>query len=451
MSKFENNSVESQKVVKLGDLIERAAIHKSFFGVAKEIGYNELSSNYLNCNISSKDLIVSQENSISVITEDCLLVGFIGGKFKVARLSDVTEKDCVSLRNEIFPITLRSNEITEDFLLRSVLSENSKNQAIGYSTGSVISRITFHDFCKIEIVVPSLEEQVKICNEDTRKSLSDADRKILETNDEFRRDMHMKKHAMGQTIFNFNNWWKLLQKARLNGNGVINDNDEVGRSKKVKVSDIYDNLQSSIEKLSLQLNKFDVGYGLQKEEFALTDFVEDYISKNKNSFFEFIYNANEHRATEDLREVDFDDKSMTAKLSGNLILRKNDPIEYVKFSQEALTMIFDDIVGNACAHGFKETIKDSNAVKIEIESNGSDYIMTVSNNGSPLKSNLSAEDIFSYGQTTGDPREHFGIGGYEIKKLMREFGGDVEIISSPEEEFTVAYKLIFKDTNILEL
>ena len=131
MSKFENNSVESQKVVKLGDLIERAAIHKSFFGVAKEIGYNELSSNYLNCNISSKDLIVSQENSISVITEDCLLVGFIGGKFKVARLSDVTEKDCVSLRNEIFPITLRSNEITEDFLLRSVLSENSKNQAIG--------------------------------------------------------------------------------------------------------------------------------------------------------------------------------------------------------------------------------------------------------------------------------------------------------------------------------
>lgn len=43
---------------------------------------------------------------------------------------------------------------------------------------------------------------------------------------------------------------------------------------------------------------------------------------------------------------------------------------------------------------------------------------------------------------------HFGIGGYEIQKLMREFGGDAEFISDPESEFPVSYKLTFYITNI---
>ena len=41
------------------------------------------------------------------------------------------------------------------------------------------------------------------------------------------------------------------------------------------------------------------------------------------------------------------------------------------------------------------------------------------------------------------------IGGYEIKKLMKEFDGDVEIVSSPEAEYTVAYRLVFRKTSIL--
>ena len=67
---------------------------------------------------------------------------------------------------------------------------------------------------------------------------------------------------------------------------------------------------------------------------------------------------------------------------------------------------------------------------------------------------MSSQEILTYGTTTEHSKttnvssNHFGIGGYEIKKLMTEFGGDVEIVSTPDEEFTVTYRLIFHNTII---
>ena len=53
------------------------------------LGMKELSFNYLNCNIRYQDVPRIQANfSGRNISENALLVGFIGGKFKVGRLVD---------------------------------------------------------------------------------------------------------------------------------------------------------------------------------------------------------------------------------------------------------------------------------------------------------------------------------------------------------------------------
>ena len=44
---------------------------------------------------------------------------------------------------------------------------------------------------------------------------------------------------------------------------------------------------------------------------------------------------------------------------------------------------------------------------------------------------------------------HRGLGGFEVKRLMNEFGDDAEFISTPDDEFTVTYKLLFHNTNIV--
>ncbi len=440
-----------EQYIKVKDLIE--LISTTCAGRTNEmhpiIGMKELSFNYLNCNIKYQDIPRIQANfSGRNISENALLVGFIGGKFKVGRLVENLNKQPITLRPEIIPFQIKSNSITEDFFLRAIMSELSELQGKVMSSGVAITRLSKEDFLEMSILVPSLiEQQEELCKQDTRESLTESERKILESYEDFRKDVHMKKHAIGQTLANFKNWWKLLDQVRNSGNGIIDENAVIGRIHKVSVKEIFENLESSVSKLTTQLNKFDTGYGLIKEEFALTEFIEKYIQENRSPLFRFEYNEAEHRSSEDIPEIDFD-QELNGKLTDKFILKQGDPIEYIKFPKGALTKIFDNIVSNACAHGFVGREEGINIIKIEIDNVGSDYIVSVSNNGEPLDTGMKCEEITIYGQTSGDTNKHFGIGGYEIKRLMEEFGDSLEIISEPNAEFTVTYKLIFHDTNI---
>jgi signal transduction histidine kinase len=206
-------------------------------------------------------------------------------------------------------------------------------------------------------------------------------------------------------------------------------------------------------KLSTQLSKFDTGYGLQTENIPLTLFIEQYILGHKSPVFEYIYDKRPHHADIDMLEKDIDEKTMIVVPTGEYILREGDPLEYAVFAPEALTIVFNNIISNACVHGFKENGTERNLIRIEIISEGTDYVIAISNNGEPIKE-LTPQEVLTYGLTTEHSRttnvskNHFGIGGYEVKKLMTEFNGDVEIISTPDEEFTVTYRLVFHNTNV---
>lgn len=416
------------------------------------IGMKELSSSYLNCDINRETLEASTRVESHMLTSDCLLVGFIGGKFKVGRLHGVTPTSPVTLRNEVIPIKISSDVITEDFLLRSIMSEQSERQARMLSTGITIARLSRQDFLSIVINVPMLKEQQDaLCKEDTRSSLTDADRKIIQSYEDFRKDMHMKKHAIGQTLFNLNNWWDALQQARKEGNGVVSDDATTGKIRKVSVASIYDSIQKALNQLQQQINKFDRGNGLAVKKFALTEFIEDYISRKQSPLFTFFYEKSMHHASQTLPEVEYNETTGEYRETGKIILNEGDPIEYVEFAPDALEIIFDNIVSNACCHGFKD--RTNNVIKIELKSEGENYVIVISNNGSAIHAQIKPEEVFVYGKTSkmgksGDKDEtHFGIGGYEVQKLMHEFGGDAEFISDTESDFPVSYKLTFYNTN----
>lgn len=439
---------KGEKLVQLGDLIERVPYYKlPFKSEVTLIGNRELSSDYLNCTIDASSVTTNTKESLSVIDTDCLLIGFIGGKVKVAKLENAS-LNYVSLRHEVFPVRIISKEVREDYLLRAILSEYSREQLQMLSSGVVISRVKFDDLCQIFIKLPSLDTQDKICYIEAHEGIKEADLKLQKAHEEYRRDIHMKKHAIGQTIANFKNWWELLDKVRKSG--VIDETAVIGKIHKVSVKEIFENIEITIAKLSTQFNKFDTGYGMSKDEFALTEFIENYIQQNKSPLFYYEYDSLEYRSAVNIPEVNIDsEKERTMSLTDSYILKKGEPIAYVKFPKEALTIIFDNIISNACAHGFDGRETEDNIVKIEINSLGTDYIVSISNNGKPLDNLISTEDVTIYGQTSGDTNKHFGIGGYEIKRLMEEFGDKVQIISNPDSEFPLTYKLIFHDTNIL--
>lgn len=429
-----------EKLFKLADLIAIVPLVRdkdiTAIGIPL-IGMKELSSSYLNCDINCENIPISNKTEYRILTTDSLLIGFVGGKFKVGRVHGVSSNTPIALRHEVVAIQLNSNVIIEDYLLRCIMSAETELQAKMMSSGVTISRISQQDLLSISIIVPNLiTQQENLCKEDTRSSLTESDRKLLESAEEFRRDIHMKKHAIGQTIFNLNNWMKVLQRARRDGNGIVDDNATVGIVHKTKVSDIYANLQSIMQELQVKISKLDSGYGMQSQDISLVDFIEDYIQKNQSPIFRYAFDGLAHRAA--IPFIDEDE---------NVTMENDISLEYVAFPTEALTIVFDNIISNACSHGFENVANAKNMVKIDILSEGENYIVTLSNNGAPLLAGYDTENVLTYGVSSKEGRGHYGIGGYEVRKLMREFGGEAKLIFNPNDDFCITYRLIFKSPN----
>lgn len=425
---------EGVKYIQLKELVDIESISNVDEGSEIQVLNKELlSAKYMDCNIDAsqlptKKLEVSSEYFSApiyhAVSNKCLVTGIVSDHLRIGKLNNV---GCpIAFKEGIVAFKLKSKGISEDYLLRELDKEYCSMQAkmladhrIGWQSKEDILEPEF--FLDIKIIVPTLEEQERLCKEDAQAYLKEADRKLIQAAEEFKRDVHMKKHAIGQTLFNLSNWWDLLQKARKEGNGIVDDSKEIGKIHKRSVSDIYTNIQKAMEKLQMQVDRFWRADGLQTRSISLVTFIKKYVQDNQSSMFTY-------------------DTPMLPNIE----------VPNVTFSTEALTMVFDNIINNACSHGFENKVSENNTVKIEIGINDDLPYITISNNGKPVHDKLTSEDVFTYGRSSKTGQSHFGIGGYEVRNLMREFHGEAEFISMPDSDFPVSYKLTFKNTNNVE-
>lgn len=443
------------KYIPLGELVEviegkKLALDPSIVNLVTNgslyfahTGYKHhmLSRDYLNCDIEAKE--VTKDNHFFYIHDKyvktpCLVATIKTektainknipiGAITIGKIKDEHEK--VFIDSGIIAFKLKSNVITEAYLLRALTREYCNMQipmlaeVEHISTKEVLESI---NFLNIMIAVPSLEAQERRWKKDaeehinkTNTSLKKAEEKIVESADEFKRDIHMKKHAIGQTLGNLSNWWNALQRARKEGNGIVNDTMEIGKNNKHSVAEIYNNIQMQLEKLQTQVEHFWQADGLKAQTFSLPDFVNEYILEHQSPIFTY----------------EFTDSTVT---------NNEEKMIEVSFSHKALAMVFDNIINNACSHGFENKASEKNIVKIELTTSDVFPCIIISNNGKPFCDKFTSEDVFTYGQSSKTGLSHSGIGGYEVRNLMREFHGEAEFISNPSSDFPVSYKLIFK-------
>ena len=426
---------EGEKYIVLKELIDVANFKRIEDGELPLLDTSLLSDKYMDCiinpnNIATREIgkdpkLCSDSSSYFTTEEPCLVAGIDENHLKVGKLNDIEQP--IVFKDGITPFRVKTEIVTEDHLLRELAKEYCTTQALMLSDRDH-GILAPEYFLEIKIAVPSMKEQERRSKEDiqktleeTRKYLKEADRQLLQSAEEFKRDVHMKKHAIGQTLFNLCNWWDLLQKARKEGNGIVDESHEVGKFRKTKVVDIYSNIQMTLVKLQMQVDGFWRADGLQVESMSLTTFVKEYVKEHQSPLFVY------------------DDDSISTLANNN--------VPKVAFSKQALTMVFDNIINNACSHGFENKVSESNIVKIEVQmDNGLPYIV-ISNNGNPIHEKISSEDVFTYGRSSKSGQAHYGIGGYEIRNLMREFQGEAEFISTPQEDFPVSYKLSFKEVS----
>ena len=427
-----------------------------------------LHDNYLSCDIDFK-VITAAPIPMSAYCgyANGAYAAFVNGKIKVGQISGMysssgrlddndpySDSNIIYIDGTVAHFAPRINgPAQQDYILRELMSDYVLNQAKKLAFGTLKQEMRESDFFKLKIAVPSIERQDEILKQDRIDAVTKAGVKLDEVNEKFKRDVHMMKHGLGQTVFNLGNWIKMLNYARKEGNGVVDDNAEIGGLVKVKVADIYDNIEASLKVLSRQITTFDIGDSMNQAEVSLTDFIDKYIEEHPRPHVRYDFPSRQHRADSDIPKVDIDNSDpnnpKVIEYPGEYVVRKGEATDYVLFSEEALSIIFENIISNAVVHGFTDPEKEY-IIHIDFVPYGSSYVLTISNNGDPLPAGKDPSEVFIWGKTEGG-KGHAGIGGYQIKDLMEHFGGKAEIISTPGQEYTVTYKLTFTKTNLLDV
>ncbi len=453
-----------EQVFPLGDLIEVVQLERATsISEYPILSTKSLSEFYLSCDITRTDLPTKEGNGFRRLSQNCLVLSFMGNRFKVARVTGLSADNTVGVAPGVIPFKLKSPSlVSENYLLRSFFVESTIEQAKKLDFGVVVQNRAqnVEDLLHIKVALPSLDEQERICHKDALTGMSDAMRQKLEADKNFRDEVHSVRHALSQSVLGLTSWLDLLEMVRQENGGVVNDNDMLDDGDDfIRVSEIYNNLHLAVDDIRAKVNRFDRGYNFVAKNQAITEFIESYIDKHPSPRFDYLYDETIHHAPHTIREEEVNPKTGEVHETGKIILNEGDPIEYAKFSADALTIIFDNIISNAISHGFKGREKKYNTVKIELVLEGDDYVVSISNNGKPIEHGFAQKEVFAYGVSTengnrnceNDNEVHRGLGGYEVKRLMNEFGDDAEFISTPDDKFTVTYKLIFHNTNIVTI
>lgn len=351
------------------------------------------------------------------ITEPTILVGLSSSRLKVGIAYPTDSPLYVSA--ELALLKLDDFWFNPEYLVLELTKPYVQEQIrlLGYdrSFGKIDTVLR-----AIKIEHPSKETQEEIVSLAKDSILAKYQHVISSSQRDFRQDVHMKRHAMGQTIQAVGNWWKILEIAR-SGGILINEKALVNGSD-MNLGEVLDNIKNCIARVKVQIDKLDRGYKAIPVNIDLIDFVEEYMSTHKSPVFHY-------------PKLDYEDIP-DEKCQGK-------PQYHILFPSEVLTMILNNIVSNACSHGFGNVASKANMIKISIENIGGGYVLSISNNGVPCPPDMTPEQMIKYGESS-ELKHHCGIGGYEINQLVTDFGGELEIVLDAGAEFPVEYRLTFK-------
>lgn len=260
----------------------------------------------------------------------------------------------------------------------------------------------------------------------------------------YKKGIRLRKHALSQSLSSINAMFNTLNNFRKRNFGSLSDDDIVSRVKGFTVADIFERLEKWLPEVMETVDHLaDIDYSFGKiESINPETFIEGYISSHDKEWMNFSASVNWIRGNNIARE--------DIKMNGIVLLKKGDPISSFNFPKDALYRILDNIVSNAKEYAFTEKGRDDYDLHFSWRMNGTDLVIEIANNGTPIPEDRDVRSLLEYGVSSNlHSRGHNGIGCHEIKGIMNRYNGDFEIVSKPQDKYTVRYLLVFKSTNTL--
>ena len=294
-----------------------------------------------------------------------------------------------------------------------------------------------------DIIVPY--DKWLIDNEVSRLLHEEEMTNVLRTNYEnIKKSVRMRKHALTQSLSSIEAMFYALNAYRIRKDGNISDEDIISRVKGTTVSEAFEFLSNSIEDMMPALEHIaEVEYIFSDPEWINPEaYIENYISINEKGWLNFkpivTWDPDNNLAQNDI----------LGPSQNNPIVRKGEVIRQLFFPKDALDKIFGNIISNAQSYGFTEESRKDYQLKFSWHMDGTSLIVEIENNGTPIPDDRDTASLLEYGVSTAlHHNGHNGIGCNEIDDIMRRYDGKVEIVSSPEKEYTVKYILTFNRSN----
>lgn len=285
----------------------------------------------------------------------------------------------------------------------------------------------------------SLREQEALVAKAVLAELADTEKSALAAARRYKRAIHLRKHALSQNISAFSSLFGSLV-FRFEDNGAkLSGSEKLSSFTDLTVAETFSILQKELQEICTRVDSLAheqewAQYG-PCETLEPQSFIEAYEQAHRNADFRFFHlweGWETNRYAEDVRD----------KAKGKLLFREGEPVKAGWFPPKALQQVFDNIVANARAHGFTDPQRDDYCLRFRWHTNGHQMVIEVSNNGAPIPSDMDTDLLLEYGYSSALNHDgHGGLGGGEIADIMRHYGGDVRIVSTPDDQFTVTYVL----------
>ena len=438
-------------------LSDRARKILNMFSVATpaDMATNYKDSNLCNTNLkeSGNSVFEGKGGWIKIITKPCVLLYGKKDKCFAGYVNQISDKLATLLYPEP---TLALNEgmatlgsvpcispkdgIDVRYIAALLLSPEIKEQIITICEGNVDNNMFPLIMDKVTVANHTEKERLSFLSEANYNALVSAQREMKQTHEDYKKAIRMRKHALSQSLSSIEATFYALNVYRERNGGTISDSDRYSRIKNTTVKEGFEYLSKALKSMLIKMDRIaDVEYSYSEPAYIDPElFIEEYISDNESSWIKF------EPIISWIKGHNQADREVKDPLTKRTILKKGESINTFLFPKDALKQIFENIISNALSHGFIDESRKDYKLRFSWETDGIVMKIFVENNGAPITSNRSTDSLLEYGVSTSlNQSGHNGIGCNEIDGIMRRYDGKVDIISSPNNDFTVKYVLTF--------
>lgn len=425
---LDNEATHSQyKIVRLGDIVKERIRETSIDPgtVGKFIRIRDLKSEIIDCNIDLQDIEVSEiPPQASEIKYASLLLALRFKTLKPTLIGFSGEKAAVYLSNDILNLKVDETNVDVAYLVSELNSDFVLKQVKSYQYGSTIPSIRIKDVLNLKIRLPEKEQQRKLFQAQLEAFYLQKDKELKAFKNQFdvQSDVYKEfsslKHSLGTPLLNV-------------GSGILSIKALISKSSdeaiKKEFTVILDSTIKNLKFINNLLQQNENGLDLnnyQFEEVELFEYTTNYIKTLPNYSFETLI-----------------------LVSDEVFTNFNSKI-YINANLDLLQVLFNNILQNAEMHAFKKQKKDENvlSIKIEVNTDTSNVILSFKNNGLPFPENFDKEKFIRKNSKAGDTG-NTGIGGYDINRIVNFMQGQFDLKLNEEIEFPTIYEIQFPIIN----